>query len=243
MSEPASLAYHLEELALALDPTRPERLLPTVAPHHRRILDVGCGAGQTLVAMGLAGAAGAPTDDAAVDDASAPDHRADPAFACGVDIEGDVLAAGRARWPRLGLVAARGEALPWADRSFDLVFSRVALPYMDVPAALAECHRVLRPGGELWLALHGLDMVLGHLREAIARRAWAAAAFRSYVLANGVALQLTGRTYPLVLRPQRPVESWQGRRGMRVALRRAGFADVAFAGTPRAPVVQARRPR
>jgi SAM-dependent methyltransferase len=221
--EPAGLAYHLAELAVALDPSRPEHLMPRFAPHHRRVLDVGCGAGQTLVAAGYADA----TDDR---------------LACGVDVDAPVLAAGQARWPRLALAAARGEALPWADATFDLVVSRVAVPYMDVPAALAEAFRVLRPGGELWLALHGLPMALGDLRAAVARRAWRAAAFRAYVLVNGAALQVLGRTFPFALLPQRPVESWQGERGMRLALRRAGFEAAAFSGTSRAPVVRARRP-
>ncbi len=40
--------------------------------------------------------------------------------------------------------------LPFADATFDLVFARAALHHLpDLAAALAECHRLLRPGGRL----------------------------------------------------------------------------------------------
>jgi SAM-dependent methyltransferase len=42
---------------------------------------------------------------------------------------------------------ARAERLPFADRSFDVVFCRDVLMYADPRTVLAECHRVLVPGG------------------------------------------------------------------------------------------------
>lgn len=45
-------------------------------------------------------------------------------------------------------VAARGEALPFADRSFDMVFSAFVIRNLDsIPRTLSEMARVLRPGG------------------------------------------------------------------------------------------------
>jgi len=50
--------------------------------------------------------------------------------------------------------AARAEALPFADAAFDAVTVLGALEYMEAPeSALAECRRVLRPGGTLVLSL------------------------------------------------------------------------------------------
>ena len=49
--------------------------------------------------------------------------------------------------PNIRLVCAAGENLPFADERFDLVFSRVALPYMDINRALREIARVLKRGG------------------------------------------------------------------------------------------------
>ncbi|MGZ8413976.1 MAG: class I SAM-dependent methyltransferase [Gemmatirosa sp.] len=216
-----SIDYHLGELAIALDPTRPEHLMPMLGPQHRRVLDVGCGAGQSLVASGFA-------------------EPRDGYGGWGVDVDVGALVAGRERWPLLPLAAARGEVLPFADRSFDLVLSRVALPYMDIPRALREFHRVLRPGGEVWLALHPWRMALGDLRGALRRRALKAAIFRSYVLANGAVFQATGRTLAFPI-GARPTESWQGAAGMRRALRQAGFSSVAVERARGAFVTRASR--
>ncbi|MDF1504733.1 methyltransferase domain-containing protein, partial [Roseisolibacter sp. H3M3-2] len=111
-----AMDYHLAEFEIALDPRRPEHLMPPLGARHRRVLDVGCGAGQTLAAAAVL-------------------HPAAGRLACGVDVVVASVAAGRARWPALALAAARDEALPYGDASFDLVFSRVALPYMHVGAA------------------------------------------------------------------------------------------------------------
>ena len=51
-------------------------------------------------------------------------------------------------WRRRRLVRASCERLPFADGSFDgLIHSEVIEHLPDDPAILAECHRVLRPGG------------------------------------------------------------------------------------------------
>jgi demethylmenaquinone methyltransferase/2-methoxy-6-polyprenyl-1,4-benzoquinol methylase len=50
--------------------------------------------------------------------------------------------------PQRRRVVGYGEHLPFADASFDAVFSAFVLRNVDsVPATLAEIHRVLRPGG------------------------------------------------------------------------------------------------
>lgn len=65
----------------------------------------------------------------------------------GFDIEIERLQDGRARGVE-GLVAAAGERLPFADASFDVVFSNEVLEHVqDDRAACREIARVLRAGG------------------------------------------------------------------------------------------------
>ena len=54
----------------------------------------------------------------------------------------------RSRSCRRSLVVADGEALPFGERSFDLVYAHGVVQYTtDDRALVRECRRVLRPGG------------------------------------------------------------------------------------------------
>ena len=104
---------------------------PDFAPE--RILELGCGIGSSLVPM-----AGYFPD----------------AEAHGLDVGAGILRYARARAQGLGTVVhlQQGDATatPYADGSFDLVFSCVVLHELEpgtIPALMAECHRLLRPGG------------------------------------------------------------------------------------------------
>ena len=198
----SSIAYHEGELRVALDAANPQRLVPDPG-HASRILDIGCGAGQTIVALGAG------------------------SRAVGVDIDLNALRVA-ARGPvgaPLRVAAAQGERLPFADGAFDYVYSRVALPYMDIPSAIDEMHRVLRPGGRLWLALHPIDIPAAQFRRGNLK----GKVYALYTMLNGAWFHLTGRTLAL---PGGICESIQTRRGMTLALSRAGFHGIAFHRTP-----------
>jgi SAM-dependent methyltransferase len=73
------------------------------------------------------------------------------------DISPGMLATLRENALRLGLevetVRTGAEMLPFADASFDLVLGHAVLHHLsDLPAAMAELHRVLAPGGTLAFA-------------------------------------------------------------------------------------------
>ena len=75
-------------------------------------------------------------------------------WATGID-----LSAGMARFSagRKGLTVAQASAtdLPFADASFDVVYSFKVLPHVpDLAAALAEIRRVLRPGGRAFVEVY-----------------------------------------------------------------------------------------
>jgi hypothetical protein len=48
--------YHLRELEIARSPSDSRRVMPPVLPGIRRVLDIGCDAGQTLIAADMGGA-------------------------------------------------------------------------------------------------------------------------------------------------------------------------------------------
>lgn len=194
----SSIAYHQGELEVALDARNPHRLVPQPGDA-TAILDIGCGAGQTLVAIGAVGRS------------------------VGVDIDVAALRVA-ARGPigqPLKVAAAQGEHLPFAASAFDYVYSRVALPYMNIPVALAEMARVLQPEGHLWLALHPIDIPAEQFRRGNLK----GKVYALYTMLNGLWFHLTGRTLRL---PGGVCESIQTERGMRIALRRAGFRNVVF---------------
>ena len=207
----SSLAYHQGELQVALDTANPQRLVPDPRGA-QAILDIGCGAGQTIIALGAG------------------------RRSTGIDI--DLAALGFAADGSMGeplrVAAARGEQLPFGDGAFDYVYSRVAIPYMDIPSALAEMHRVLRPGGRLWLALHPVAIPAEQFRRGNLKGKLHAL----YTMVNGAWFHLTGRTFR-----RRPgvCESIQTERGMRVALARAGFSGVTFRRTSVHFIVMAER--
>ena len=121
----------------ALDEYRFDKLryLPSVVDfqgyRRRRILEVGCGIGTDLVRFARGGARVTGIDLAA---------RSIELARRNVALHGL-----RAR----GLCVADGEALPFEDGHFDVVYAHGVLQYAANPARLvAEAHRVLEPGGE-----------------------------------------------------------------------------------------------
>lgn len=209
--------YHLAELRVAQDPADARHILPPLGPEHRRVLDVGCGAGQTLIASRMPAAT----------------------FAVGIDPSLAAVTLGRSLETRLRLVCGAGETLPFASERFDFVYSRVALPYMRIDRALTEMARVLRPGGTLWLTLHPWSRVLQDMFAEARQLHVRATVHGAYVLANGVALHLTGKQFAWPF-GRGGYESFQTPRSIRRALAHTRFEDIVIT-KGRFFVVSARR--
>lgn len=91
-------------------------------------LDYGCGHGMAAVVLARRGA-----------------------LVTGFDLSSGYVAEARERARANGVaatfVAADGEALPFPDESFDVVWGNAILHHLDLRKAGAELRRVLRPGG------------------------------------------------------------------------------------------------
>ena len=126
----ASLQYHLDELEIARDPNRREHVTPPQPSSAAKILDIGCGAGQMLIA------------------------RFPERVTFGIDVDHEALKLGGTLTNNVRFLRASAEALPYRSNTFDLVLARVSLPYTRLPESLAEIGRVLKPQGTLWVVLH-----------------------------------------------------------------------------------------
>ena len=195
--------YHLDELRIAKTAGHPQRILPPITKAHRKVLDIGCGAGQSLMATNF-----------------------EPGTTViGVDVDKSALTLGRQLDKNISFVCARAESLPFQPERLDFVFSRVALPYMNVRETLFEIRRVLKRGGTLWLVLHPYSIVLKELVQSISHLKIKRAAVCLYVFTNGAVLNLLGREFHLPFRKDY-YESFQTIKGISRLLRKAGFEEI-----------------
>ena len=118
----------------------------------KRVLDVGCGPGNLLVALS----------------ADAPE------LLIGVDIDETFLVYGRSQIQNSidpsfvvpTLLCASLPTLPFAAETFDLVTCFLVMPHVpDDSVALTELARVLKPGGTLAISGHGFGFPLRYLKR------------------------------------------------------------------------------
>lgn len=124
------------------------RVLDALAPKPgERILDLGVGPG--FLASEIAGVVGSSGS------------------VCGVDISESMLAlAERRRTANMELGPGSATEIPYPDGEFDAVVSAQVLEYVaDIPAALAEARRVLRPGGRLVVLDTDWDSIVWRTNE------------------------------------------------------------------------------
>ena len=122
--------YHFEKLHHLL------RLVDFNGYRGKAVLEVGCGAAVDLARFAKGGA-----------------------VCTGVDLAQSAIALAKANFEQQGLQAdlrvANGEALPFPDNSFDLVYAHGVVQYTADPQALVnEVRRVLKPGGLVFVQTH-----------------------------------------------------------------------------------------
>ena len=142
--------YDLTNDVLSFGQTRAWRgaVMAAVNPQPgQRVLDLAAGTGTSSMPFAQAGAFVVPCD-----------------FSLGM------LQVGRARLPQLPFTAGDALHLPFGDATFDAVTISFGLRNVaDVPAALAEMHRVTKPGGVLVVCEFSSPTLPAFLSPAVAK--------------------------------------------------------------------------
>ena len=165
-------------------PEEVDRVIDGLSLREKTVLDIGCGAGGITLHL--------------VD-------RHGAAHATGYDVEAPVIETARRRAEERGLadrttfVQAPPGRLPFADASFDVVFSKDALLHVpDKDALFVDMYRVLAPGG----VFAASNWMISHDGEP-------SPDMKTYIAAEGLSFSMAS--------PQR----------YRLAMERAGFRDIA----------------
>ena len=96
----------------------------------KTLLEIGCGSGELAVWFALQGAQ-----------------------VTGIDVSDESIAIAKRRAEENGVaertrfVATPAEHMPFEDASMDVIFINVSLHHLEIDQALAECNRLLKPGG------------------------------------------------------------------------------------------------
>ena len=175
-------AYNAGEYERQAEPRRLSRLLSKLrASADSRLLDIGCGGGQTALLI----------------------HEAAGCECFGVDVDSRAVRfgkriAGFKGLRAVGLSVAKGESLPFERNSFSHVVCRVAINYMHQRLAIREMLRVLNPGGVLYLQVENAGMDLRLIRSGKTLRSSFAASieFGFGLLHAAVGYQFDMRSFP-----------------------------------------------
>ena len=159
------------------DPSRRAALMKATAEVQvKRVLDIGCGAGQELLPFVMQGAR-----------------------AVGVDLSVEAARFGKEMLVQSGygdtadFLSASGSELPFTDECFDVLICRVALMYMDQKAALREVSRVMRTGGRFLLKYHASSYYISKFWSGLKTRSPKSSIHALRVLASGYIYHLTGK--------------------------------------------------
>jgi len=193
--------------------------VPILTHEFGTVLDLGCGTSLTAL-----GALKMPRGSIRV----------------GVDInKEDVTTAARQRSGGIYLLVADGHALPFRAGCFDVVFSKVALPYMDLPAAVQEIGRVLKPWGEVWMTLHPFRMAGMRLLSSLRTGQIKDVVYQLYAVLNGLSLHVFGAQFRYPLNRAK-IESVQTLSAITRLLGRAGFEDIRYELRLRGPGLESK---
>jgi SAM-dependent methyltransferase len=149
----SNLAYHCAEFSLQSQAESARGLFERIVQRVElgagaAVLDVGCGAGQTLRTL----------------------QSYQPAERIGLEIDLEALAFGcrlsEANGVAMHFLRGSGCQIPFREQRFTHILCRVALNYMHQRRALEEMVRVLQPDGYLYCSVEGVGFDLEFLGQA-----------------------------------------------------------------------------
>lgn len=194
----SSIDYHLSELEIAKDISNKNRNLPVILPTDKVVMDIGCGIGQTFLALDC-------MDRACI----------------GIDVDNEAIEYGVEHYgDRIKYLIADATDIPCPSDSVDFIFSRVAMPYTNIPVVIKEIKRLLNDNGRIWMTFHSKELVKSWLKEAIKERNFKDVIHKSYVLLNGYLLAYFGFCIPFITGKY---ESWQGIKSIIILLDKNGI--------------------
>jgi SAM-dependent methyltransferase len=160
---------------------------------HAQLLDCGCGTGANLEFMGRFGRT------------------------FGLDLTESGLRAGAALG-RTRLVRATVAATPFSGGTFDVVTSFDVLYSLESSverAAVAEMHRVLKPGGYLLVNVAAMESLRGnHSVLSHEVRRYSRESLRSLLVDGGFAIERITHTNATLFVPMLALRAWQRSRGL-----------------------------
>jgi ubiquinone/menaquinone biosynthesis C-methylase UbiE len=193
-----SIEYHLRELGIALDKDNDKRILPAIFDSDKAILDLGCGIGQTLIALACC-----------------------ERKCVGIDCDEGAIKYGIEKFGnKIQLIWSCAEKIPLPSKTFNLVYSRGSLPYMNIPIVIKEIRRVLVKNGRIWLTLHDRERIDDWFKECIKKRNIKKIAYLVYTLLNGYLLKYFRFVLPNI---DGKYSSWQDPPSIKKQLLKAGY--------------------
>jgi len=197
-----TILYHLRELEIAKNPRDPRHVMPNFSEKDHLILDIGCGIGQTLVAANLE----------------------NNKLPIGIDIDFESLLYGKKKFGNITFINGASEHLPLKGCLFDMIISRVSLPYTNINESIKEISRILKDNGKIWLVLHPFSMTIKNLMKSIVRFQFKSIIFNIYVFVHGIVLHSWGWQFPFPTTKR--YESFQTKSKITKMLKSNGFKNI-----------------
>ena len=151
----------------------------------------------------------------------------------GMDIDEEAITYGIDNFGNnIQYILSDAKKIPMPSNMFDLVFSRVSLPYTNIPKVIKEVKRVLKKDGRIWMTLHNRDIANEYWEEAKESRNLKR--LIHVILINGYCLKYFGFLFPFL---NGQYESWQDISTMENLLTKNGF-DVSVSETDEHTVIE-----